>query len=174
MTPGPMTPGMTAVQPRPATGSRRAGLAGLGVIVLGWEALGHLLGGTFLLAPPSAVVGYLVENHALMGRALAATLTNALAGFVLGNLAAIALAALALIWPAAQRVVTGVALVIFCLPLVATGPILRVLMGPGGLSPGGVSTSRSNGETRCRGMERSSGWLDSVVVGKGDALDRIS
>ena len=131
MTPGPMTPGMTAAQPRPATGSRRAGLAGLGVIVLGWEALGHLLGGTFLLAPPSAVVGYLVENHALMGRALAATLTNALAGFVLGNLAAIALAALALIWPAAQRVVTGVALVIFCLPLVATGPILRVLMGPG-------------------------------------------
>ena len=30
-----------------------------------------------------------------------------------------------------RRLVTGLALLVFCLPLVATGPILRVLLGPG-------------------------------------------
>ncbi|MEO0746710.1 MAG: ABC transporter permease subunit, partial [Pseudomonadota bacterium] len=67
----------------------------------------------------------------LMARALWVTLGNAAAGFVIGNLAAVALAAIALVWPRSERVVTGLALLIFCLPLVATGPILRVLFGPG-------------------------------------------
>ncbi|MBN8998636.1 MAG: ABC transporter permease subunit, partial [Rhizobiales bacterium] len=33
--------------------------------------------------------------------------------------------------PRTERVVQGLALTVFCLPLVATGPILRVLFGPG-------------------------------------------
>jgi sulfonate transport system permease protein len=36
-----------------------------------------------------------------------------------------------LLWPRSERVVTGLALLVFCLPLVATGPILRVFFGPG-------------------------------------------
>jgi ABC-type nitrate/sulfonate/bicarbonate transport system permease component len=59
------------------------------------------------------------------------TLANGAAGFLLGNLAAILLAGGALLWPRSQPVITGLALLVFCLPLVATGPILRVLMGPG-------------------------------------------
>ena len=98
---------------------------------MGWEALGRGFGDTYLLAPPSSVGFWLIANAGLMGRAVAATLSNALAGFVLGNLAALLLAAVALAWPASQRIVTGVALVVFCLPLVATGPILRVMFGPG-------------------------------------------
>jgi sulfonate transport system permease protein len=39
--------------------------------------------------------------------------------------------ALALVWPRSRAVVTGLALLVFCLPLVATGPILRVIFGPG-------------------------------------------
>jgi len=35
------------------------------------------------------------------------------------------------VWPRSQGVVTGLALLVFCLPLVATGPILRVFFGPG-------------------------------------------
>jgi ABC-type nitrate/sulfonate/bicarbonate transport system permease component len=66
-----------------------------------------------------------------MMRALGTTLANATAGFLLGNLAALGLAGIALAWPRSQRLVTGVALVVFCLPLVATGPILRVVFGPG-------------------------------------------
>jgi sulfonate transport system permease protein len=122
----------TAVHAAPASARKgRATLLGLVLVFVTWETLARGLSGTYLLASPSEVVWYLTQNRGLMGRALSATLGNALAGFVLGNLAAMLLAALALIWPAGQRIVTGVALVIFCLPLVATGPILRVMFGPG-------------------------------------------
>lgn len=120
---GPAAPSMA--------GSNRATLLGLAIVLLGWEGLARGLNDTFLLASPSDVILYLIANAGLMGRALLTTLGNALAGFILGNLAAMILAAVALAWPASQRIVTGVALVIFCLPLLATGPILRVMMGPG-------------------------------------------
>ena len=105
-------------------------LAGIVVLVV-WELAARAMAGAFVLAAPTDVATYLIQNRAMLGRALAETLANAAAGFVLGNLAAILLAALALGWPRSQPVVTGLALAVFCLPLVATGPILRVLFGPG-------------------------------------------
>lgn len=104
---------------------------GIILVIAAWEIAARLLTESFVLAGPSQVTLYLVQNHTLMARALGETLTNAVAGFILGNLAAVLLAALALAWPRSQTVVTGVALVVFCLPLVATGPILRVFFGPG-------------------------------------------
>lgn len=105
----------------------------LGILFLlaGWELAGRLLTDAFVLAAPSDVLRYLVDEWRLMARALWVTLGNAAAGFVIGNLAALALAALALVWPRSERVVAGLALLVFCLPLVATGPILRVVFGPG-------------------------------------------
>ncbi|WP_371038628.1 ABC transporter permease [Rhodosalinus sp. FB01] len=120
-------------QPAAATGAgsvRLTGL-GLGLVLAGWELSAHALSGAFVLAAPSEVIAYLIANRGLMLRALGETLGNAAAGFVLGNLAALLLASIALAWPRSQRLVTGVALVVFCLPLVATGPILRVIFGPG-------------------------------------------
>ncbi|MEM6382649.1 MAG: ABC transporter permease subunit [Pseudomonadota bacterium] len=101
------------------------------LVVVAWEVAGRAFAGAYVLAPPSAVARFLVDNSALMIRALGVTFTNAAMGFAFGNIAAIILAAIVLLFPASQRVVTGLALVVFCLPLVATGPILRVLMGPG-------------------------------------------
>lgn len=115
----------------PPAPALRRGLWPLLVVLVVWEVAGRLLAGAYVLAPPSQVLAWLAANPGLMARALAETLGNAAVGFLLGNLAAVALAALALLWPAGQRVVTGLALVVFCLPLVATGPILRVVMGPG-------------------------------------------
>jgi len=109
----------------------RGPLVGVLLIFAGWEAAGRLLTDAFVLAAPSEVAGYLVREWALMLRALGVTLGNAALGFVIGNLAALLLAGIALIWPRAERVVTGLALLVFCLPLVATGPILRVFSGPG-------------------------------------------
>lgn len=115
------------------TAWRRGGGPALGVLLIlaGWEIAGRLLTDAFVLAAPSEVLAYLVRDWALMARALGVTLGNAAAGFVIGNLAALALAGVALVWPRTERVVTGLALLVFCLPLVATGPILRVLFGPG-------------------------------------------
>lgn len=113
---------------------RRAGQGpwiGIASLLVVWEVAGRLLTDSFVLAAPSDVLRYLIGDWQLMARALWVTLGNAAAGFVIGNLAAVALAAIALVWPRSERVVTGLALLIFCLPLVATGPILRVLFGPG-------------------------------------------
>lgn len=101
------------------------------IAVLLWEGLARILTDAFVLAAPTAIIGYLFENAGLMTRALIETLTNALAGFVIGNLAAVILATLATVWPRSDAMVRGLALVVFCLPLVATGPILRVVFGPG-------------------------------------------
>jgi ABC-type nitrate/sulfonate/bicarbonate transport system permease component len=105
----------------------------LGLIALFglWEAAAHLDGARFLLAGPSQIAAWLVGNGGLIGRALGVTLYAATLGFVWGNLAAIALAVLLERLPRATPLVSMLALLIFCLPLVATGPILRVLYGPG-------------------------------------------
>ena len=101
------------------------------IAVAVWEALAHLFAGAFVLAAPSAILLYLVDNAGLMTRALGVTLTNAAAGFVLGNAAAILLAGCAIALPRSEIMIRALALVVFCLPLVATGPVLRVLFGPG-------------------------------------------
>lgn len=95
-----------------------------------WQGLALLAGG-WLLAGPVGVLEWLAAHPGLTARAAAVTLANAACGFVLGNLAAILLAAIPALWPRTLNLVAGLALVVFCLPLIATGPILRVLMGPG-------------------------------------------
>lgn len=122
-----------AVLARGGAGARAGASATIGIVValVLWEVAARALSGAYVLAAPSAIFAYIASNPALLWRALAETLGNAAIGFVLGNLAAVALAAMAFAWPRSERVVTGVALVVFCLPLVATGPILRVILGPG-------------------------------------------
>lgn len=124
---------LTAVAAGPARyGTRNLpALAGVIVFLAGWEFAARALADTFVLAAPSRVAFYIVAQHELLSRALWETLGNAAAGFLLGNLAAILLAGLVLAVPRSQTLVTGLALLVFCLPLVATGPILRVLLGPG-------------------------------------------
>jgi len=109
----------------------RATILGPVLIIALWEVAARALSDAFVLAAPSAIVIYLIEHAGLMARALGVTLANAGAGFVIGNFAAIVLATLATVWPKSDAVIRGLALVIFCLPLVATGPILRVVFGPG-------------------------------------------
>ncbi|MGV8969231.1 MAG: ABC transporter permease [Microbacteriaceae bacterium] len=105
--------------------------AGLLIVLVVWEFAARALTNAFVLAGPVEIATYLVHNSGLIGRALAATLGNAAAGFLLGNAAAVALASVAVLWPRSRAVVSGAGLVVFCLPLVATGPILRVVLGPG-------------------------------------------
>jgi sulfonate transport system permease protein len=112
---------------------RPLALRGLGLLLVLalWELSARALQGSYLLAGPVEVLAYLWQNAGLMGRALAVTTREAALGFALGNLAAILLAVLAVLVPRAERLIASVALLVFCLPLVATGPILRVIYGPG-------------------------------------------
>ncbi len=117
-------------QPRwPGAVGRSLGSVAL-VLVL-WHLMALSVAGSYMLAGPVAVGQYLAENHALIGRALWVTVQNAGWGFLAGNLAAIVLALIVALVPQSRMLVSAVALVVFCLPLVATGPVLRVLYGPG-------------------------------------------
>lgn len=99
--------------------------------VLTWHGFAILLDGQFILASPLAVINHIIENFGLLWRALMATLESAAIGYILGNLVAIFLACLAVTVPKLETPISFIALLVFCLPLVATGPILRVIYGPG-------------------------------------------
>ncbi len=124
-------PKVTLLPPVRISRDRMRVAVGLVAALILWELSARAMEGTFLLAGPMAITGYLIEHAGLMSRALAVTLWTATLGFLFGNLAAIGLAAVAVTVPRAQGPVAALALVVFCLPLVATGPILRVLYGPG-------------------------------------------
>ncbi|MEM9395578.1 MAG: ABC transporter permease subunit [Pseudomonadota bacterium] len=104
---------------------------GTSAVLAVWQLLAFVTTDTMLVANPFEVLRHTIENSGLYARATWATVTSAAWGFMLGNLAAVCLAALASVLPRAQGVISGLALLVFCLPLVATGPILRVLFGPG-------------------------------------------
>lgn len=106
--------------------------AGVASLLLAWEVVARLaLGDLYILSPPSAILLRIAEDLPLYGRALGTTISEALLGFFFGNLAAVLLAMIVVTVPATERLAQAIALVIFCLPLVATGPILRVIYGPG-------------------------------------------
>ena len=96
-----------------------------------WHALALRHAGSFVIAGPADILRYAADHPALLLRAGAATLHGAAWGYLWGNLAACALAVVVVLVPRAERAVMVLALVVFCLPLVATGPILRILFGPG-------------------------------------------
>ena len=123
-------PALARVRPDARGPGLRPALAGVMALLL-WEALGRAMTGTFLFAPPSAILSHLAGEPGLYLRATGVTLWHALLGFMIGNAVAIALATLAIAVPRSEAVIRALALVVFCLPLVATGPILRVLWGPG-------------------------------------------
>jgi sulfonate transport system permease protein len=96
-----------------------------------WQGLASVTDGMFVFAGPLAVMAAVAEQGPLLFRSAGITLQSAAIGFVIGNGAAIVLAGLALALPRLEKLVSGLALVFFCLPFVATGPVLRVIFGVG-------------------------------------------
>ncbi|WP_223274946.1 ABC transporter permease [Tateyamaria sp. syn59] len=96
-----------------------------------WEALARISPDTVLVSSPSAIAAYVAENMGLLARATAETSVNAMWGFVWGNLGAVLLGVTMILVPRSQRTLSALALLVFCVPLIASGPILRVLFGTG-------------------------------------------
>lgn len=121
---------MTVIAARTAPPALWQGLGLIALLAL-WEGAARATAGTFLVAGPSEVAGWIIANAGLVWRATLVTMQAATLGFIAGNLVAVALAAIAFLIPRGERLIGALALVVFCLPLVATGPILRVLWGAG-------------------------------------------
>lgn len=102
------------------------------VVLALWELLARtLLAGTHLLGAPTGMAAKLAENAELYAGGLLVTGVEALAGFAVGALAAVLLGGLVAVAPWLERTILRLSLVVYCLPLVALGPLLRLLFGPG-------------------------------------------
>ena len=132
--------GGAAGAPRPSLTRSRLAAAGpalrtaLGfvIVIVAWEVIARtVLDGKHILAPPSGIVSATIDHATLYRRAVVTTLSEAAWGFLYGNIAALLLAAFVAVLPVAERVVLRLSLVVFCLPLVAIGPLLRVIHGQG-------------------------------------------
>jgi len=79
---------------------------------------------------PLAVVQQLgVDGVEFYWRNASVTLSEAGQGFLWGNLIAIALAALVMILPFTENLVTQIAVISYCIPIVAIGPIVSLIAG---------------------------------------------
>ncbi|MEM9476019.1 MAG: ABC transporter permease subunit [Pseudomonadota bacterium] len=96
-----------------------------------WEVLARVSGDSVLISSPLAILTHMAEHQQVLMRAAYETTINAAFGFLWGNLAAIVLAGCVIAAPVSDRFVSTVALLVFSVPLIATGPILRVLYGTG-------------------------------------------
>lgn len=123
------TPATLRVRQLAVAASRPALLVGA---LVTWELLARtVFAGRFAVAAPTAIIAEISDRPTFYLRNLVATSTNAAWGFLWGNATAVAAAAIAATGPVTRRVVVSVALTVYCLPLVALAPILRVVLGPG-------------------------------------------
>ncbi|WP_375433097.1 ABC transporter permease [uncultured Friedmanniella sp.] len=108
------------------------GLVGVVVIVVVWWLASALFfsASNAIPSPPEVVAKFFsAATWATTLSNLSGTLGAAARGYLYGNVAALVLAMLVLLVPALEQVVTQIAIVTYCLPLVAIGPILVIVSG---------------------------------------------
>jgi ABC-type nitrate/sulfonate/bicarbonate transport system permease component len=106
------------------------GLIGVVVLLAVWSVLAvtAFSGMGSGVPTPWAVVEQLnTDGWSFYQPLIAATLGEALRGYFVGNVLALAFAALVLLVPWLERIVVQLAVASYCLPLVAIGPILSLL-----------------------------------------------
>ena len=122
-------------------------IGGVSLIVLWWifavTAFRPAEGTTFTPVPtPAAVFDWLILQGNIAGAAsvFAPTLMAAGIGYLWGNGIALLLATIVLLFPKTETVITQIAVVSYCLPIVAIGGISVVVLG-GAKSPGDPSAT---------------------------------
>lgn len=92
--------------------------------------------------PTPAAVGaqLLADGFDFYAKNAGITLLEAGLGFLWGNLLALALASVAVIWPRVESLSLQIAVITYCIPIVAIGPIVRLVVGaPGPGEPAGAA-----------------------------------
>ena len=109
------------------------GLIGVALVLVAWTTLAlTLFGDSGIIPTPWAVVQqFLDDGFSLYWNNLSVTTASAAQGWLWGNLAAIALSVVVLLVPAAEGAATQVAVISYCIPLTAIGPIVLIVSDPG-------------------------------------------
>ncbi|MFC6885120.1 MULTISPECIES: ABC transporter permease [Actinomadura] len=118
------------------TGSGRLGgwavvAGGAAAVLAVWCAVAWTLSDEQLVPYPWEIVQALWRDRSLLAGNTWPTLWVAAQGFFWGNLVVVPLAAIALLWPAAEPVVSRLGVVVHAVPFIAIAPILIVAL-PGG------------------------------------------
>lgn len=133
---------MSAIGPasRPRTRRALSALVGVGAVIAVWWLLADTVflhvgvspkGGGGSVPNPAKVVSSIVDDgFSFYWTNLEVTLREAALGYVVGNVVALALAALVIVVPRLHGVVSQIAVLTYCIPIVAIGPILRVVITP--------------------------------------------
>jgi ABC-type nitrate/sulfonate/bicarbonate transport system permease component len=112
--------------------SRRDGAVphwGLLVLLLAWELVGRMRWvGDGALPAPTEVLAQAWLDRADYPAHLWGTVRTSFAGFVIGNLAAVSLGALFVLWRPSLRLMAGVNVALFAMPAIALVPILVIAL----------------------------------------------
>jgi ABC-type nitrate/sulfonate/bicarbonate transport system permease component len=106
--------------------SAAPGVLTLVAVAIVWEIAGRTVLHA-LLPPPSAIAAELWQNWSVYPPNIAATLSEAARGWVIGNIAAIVLGCLFVTIPVVEVALLRVAIATYCLPIIAIGPILEIV-----------------------------------------------
>ncbi|MEU1273883.1 ABC transporter permease subunit [Streptomyces sp. NPDC005799] len=106
------------------------GATGIAALIGAWSLLSTTVVGTADGVPtPWAVVASVFDDGwTFYGPHITQTVGEALTGYLLGNALAVGLAVLVLLVPVLERVITQIAVASYCLPIVAVGPILSLVL----------------------------------------------
>jgi len=121
---GPRRPSFPSL-PRQVTSAM-----GIVVVLLVWEvlALTVLAHGKAVPTPIAVVRQWGKDGWSLYQPNVDATVWEAARGFFWGNLLAFVLAVLVILVPIVERVISQIAVASYCLPVIAVGPILTVVL----------------------------------------------
>jgi len=100
------------------------------MVVLWWIASVTFLNGVRVPTPFGVLSSFADDGWGFYSRQFGVTIEEATRGFVYGNVLALVLASLVLLVPVVESVITQVAVISYCLPIVALAPVLYVVIGP--------------------------------------------
>ncbi|MET4582295.1 ABC-type nitrate/sulfonate/bicarbonate transport system permease component [Conyzicola nivalis] len=142
---------MTGV--RGVTRTRRAlpswavGLLGLVALVAVWWVLALTVFGPRgsgdyapIPTPPQVVEAFFTDGFAYYWRSFSVTITEAGIGYLWGNGIALLLSAIVLVLPWLEGVLSQIAVITYCIPIVAIGPLVLIVLG-GAKAPGEPSAT---------------------------------
>lgn len=129
-----------------AIDKRRAALysaAGLGgVIIVWWVAALTVLSEARIPTPDGVVRAVVDDGFGFYWQHFSVTIQEAAIGFFWGNLIAILLASLVLVLPWTERLITQIAVISYCIPIVAVAPVLYIVIGaPSTGEPSGTAVA---------------------------------
>lgn len=90
--------------------------------------------------PPQVISQWATDGFTFYRRNFAVTLLEAAQGFLWGNALALVLAAVVLVLPRTEGLVTQIATITYCIPIVAIGPLVLIIAGaPDSGDPSGTA-----------------------------------